>query len=93
MIILDTNVLSALMHTPPAAVVVDWLDRQSADSIWITTITVFETRFGLSLLPDGGRRHTLERAFAGLLDAELNNRVLPLDSAAATHAATLAAER
>ena len=51
--ILDTNVLSALMRTPPEAVVVAWLDRQSADAIWITTITLFETRLGLSLLPDG----------------------------------------
>lgn len=93
MIILDTNVLSALMRTPPEAVVVAWLDQQSADAIWITTVTLFETRLGLSLLPDGRRRQILETAFARLLDAELNNRVLPLDSAAALHAATLAAER
>jgi predicted nucleic acid-binding protein len=92
-IILDTNVLSALMRTPPEAVVVAWLDGQSADAIWITTITLFETRLGLSLLPDGRRRQILETAFARLLDAELNNRVLPLDSTAATHAALLAAER
>lgn len=91
--ILDTNVLSALMRNPPEAVVVAWLDRQSADAIWITTITLFETRLGLSLLPDGRRRHTLETAFARLLEVELNNRVLPLDSAAAAHAALLAAER
>lgn len=39
MIVLDTNVLSALMRTQPEPVVVDWLDRQSADSIWITAIT------------------------------------------------------
>ncbi|MDG4554190.1 MAG: type II toxin-antitoxin system VapC family toxin [Candidatus Competibacter sp.] len=93
MIILDTNVLSALMRAQPEMVVVDWLDRQPADSIWITTVTLFETRLGLSLLPDGRRRQALEMAFARLLDAELKNRVLPFDSAAATHAATLAAER
>ena len=62
-------------------------------SIWITTITLFETRLGLSLLPDGRRRQALETAFACLLEAELKNRVLPLDSAAATHAAVLAAGR
>lgn len=33
----------------------------------------------------------MEMAFAHLLDAELKNRVLPFDSAAATHAAVLAA--
>ena len=63
MIILDTNVLSALMRTAPEAVVVTWLDRQPADSIWLTSITVFEARFGLGLLPKGRRRTSLERAF------------------------------
>lgn len=81
------------MRVRPEAVVVNWLDRQSANSIWITTITLFETRLGLSLLPDGQRHQALEMAFARLLEAELKNRVLPLDSAAATHAAALAAAR
>ncbi|MDS4027988.1 MAG: PIN domain-containing protein [Candidatus Contendobacter sp.] len=93
MIILDTNILSALMRAPPETIVVSWLDRQPTDAIWITTITLFETRLGLSLLPDGRRRQALETAFAHLLEAELKNRVLPLDCAAATHAALLAAER
>lgn len=81
------------MRVRPEAVVVNWLDRQSANSIWITTITLFETRLGLSLLPDGQRHQALEMAFARLLEAELKNRVLPLDSAAATYAAALAAAR
>lgn len=93
MIILDTNVLSALMRTQPETVVVNWLDQQAVDSIWITTITVFETRLGLALLPAGRRRLGLETSFAHLLGAELKDRVLPLDCAAATHAAKLAAER
>ncbi|MCC6134025.1 MAG: PIN domain-containing protein [Gammaproteobacteria bacterium] len=92
MMVLDTNVLFALIRNPPEAVIVAWLDRQSADAIWIT-ITLFETRLGLSLLPDGRRRHAPETAFARLLEVELNSRVLPLDSAAAAHAALVAAER
>ena len=39
-ILLDTNVLSALMRTSPEPAVVAWLDRQPADSVWITSITV-----------------------------------------------------
>jgi len=35
MIILDTNVLSA-MRTVPDLTVVMWLDRQPADTVWIT---------------------------------------------------------
>jgi predicted nucleic acid-binding protein len=93
MIILDTNVLGALMRTVPDAAVVAWLDRQPADSVWITSITLFEARFGLALLPLGRRRQTLEAAFAGLLKEDLENRVLDFDSAAAIEAASLAATR
>src|SRR5664280_357338 len=93
MIILDTNVLSALMRMVPEAPVVAWLDRQPAESIWITGITVFEVRLGLALLPSGRRRQALEAAFAGLLKEDLENRVLDFDGAAATEAASLAAAR
>ena len=102
MIILDTNVLSALMRTVPEAPVVAWLDRQPAESVWITSITLFEARFGLALLPSGRRRQTppsgrrrqtLEAAFARLLKEDLENRVLDFDSAAATEATSLAATR
>jgi len=92
-IILDTNVLSALMRKAPEAPVVAWLDRQPADSIWITSITLFEARLGLALLPKGRRQQALEVAFAKLLEEDLENRVLDFDSAAATEAASLAAER
>src|SRR6516165_8456515 len=93
MIILDTNVLGALMRAVPDAAVLEWLDRQPADSVWITSITLFETRFGLALLPAGRRRQVLEAAFDDLLREDLENRVLDFDSAAATAAALLAARQ
>jgi hypothetical protein len=93
MIVLDTNVLSALMRQAPEAPVVAWLDRQPAESVWITSITLFEARLGLALLPKGRRRQALEAAFAQLLAADLENRVLDFDSAAAIEAASLAADR
>jgi toxin FitB len=93
MIILDTNVLSALMRTTPEPSVVKWLDRQPAESVWITSITLFEACLGLALLPTGRRRQTLEAAFARLLKEDLENRVLDFDSAAAMEAASIAAGR
>lgn len=93
MIVLDTNVLSALMRATPEAVVVSWLDRQPAESIWITSITLFEARLGLALLPRGRRRQALDETFDRLLELDLENRVLDFDSAAATAAAALAAQR
>lgn len=93
MIILDTNVLSALMRTAPEVQVVRWLDEQPAESIWITSITLFETRLGLALLPKGQRQRLLESAFDRLLEEDLEDRVLAFDSAAAAEAANLAASR
>ncbi len=93
MIILDTNVLSALMRKVPDAPVVAWLDREPAESIWISSITLFEVRFGLALLPDGKRRVALASAFARLLEEDLENRVLDFDAGAAIEAAALAAQR
>lgn len=93
MIILDTNVLSALMRQEPDPPVVKWLNSQAPQSVWITSVTLFESRLGLALVPDGRRRRALESAFARLLAEDLENRVLPFDSDAALQAATLAAER
>ena len=93
MIILDTNVLSALMRTAPEASVIGWLDRQPPESIWITSITLFEVRMGLALLPKGKRRQTLDTAFTQLLREDLDNRVLDFDASAAAEAAALASER
>ena len=90
MIILDTNVLGALMRSVPDATVVRWLDLQPAESVWITSITLFEARFGLALLPPGRR---LESEFDRLLREALENRVLDFDAGAATEAALLAAAR
>jgi predicted nucleic acid-binding protein len=92
-ILLDTNVLSALMRAEPERAVVEWLDRQPPESVWTTSITVFEGQFGLALLPQGRRRAALETAFDRLIEDDLENRVLAFDAAAARKAAALAARR
>jgi predicted nucleic acid-binding protein len=81
------------MRQMPELTVVEWLDRQAAESIWITSITLFEARFGLALLPKGRRRWTLEAAFGKLMVEDLEGRVLDFDQSAAEAATTLAAER
>ena len=37
-----------------------WLDRQPAEFVWLTGITLFEARLGLALLPTGRRRQTVD---------------------------------
>jgi predicted nucleic acid-binding protein len=93
MIILDTNVLSALMQLQPDPQVVAWLDNQPAESIWLNSITVFEARYGLALLSAGRRKDLLEQRFEELVQDDLQNRVLLFDINAAARAAQLAAER
>jgi hypothetical protein len=92
-IVLDTNVLSELMQRSPHPVVLDWMDRQARDSIWITSITVFEVRTGLDFRPLGRRRDELEASFARVLEENLSSRVLPLDTPAAVEAGRIAAVR
>jgi toxin FitB len=48
MIVLDTNVLFALMRDTPDPVVVEWLDNQPTESIWTTSVTVFENALALN---------------------------------------------
>jgi hypothetical protein len=92
-ILLDTNVVSALMRRDPDVAVVGWLDRQPTESIWTTTITVFEVITDLRLMADGRRRRDLERAFDALLAEELEGRVQSFDTSAALAAGEIAAQR
>lgn len=93
MIILDTNVISALMQKQPDPLVVAWLDGQPAESIWISTITLFEARYGIALLTSGLHKNSLQERFDQFLQEDLENRVLQFDANAATQAAQLAAQR
>jgi toxin FitB len=90
--ILDTNVLSALMQQSPDLKVVAWLDQQPRTSIWTTSITVLEVRFGLQIVAVGKRRSALLQAFEGLLD-KIGQRVASFDVSAANEAAALMASR
>ena len=92
MIVLDTNVLSALMRHPADQKVIDWLDKQPRTSIWTTAITILEIRFGLQILPIGKRRTTLMQAFERLLE-KIENRVAPFDTVAAQEAGDLMSMR
>lgn len=93
MMLVDTNVLSAMMRIAGEPAVERWFDAQSPESIWTTTITVFEIRFGLALLAPGRRRDRLHDAFDIAIDDILGGRVLPFDRTAAETAAVIAARQ
>jgi toxin FitB len=93
MILLDTNVLSALMQPKPESLVAAWLDRQSRYEIWTTSVTVFEVEYGIHLMPPGKRRFHLETVFAAFLSNPLRGRIAELDATAAAEAGRLMAKR
>jgi len=69
MILLDTNVISALMRETPDPDVIGWLDSQPRTSIWTTSINVFEICFGLLAMPAGKRRTALDVKLEQLLQS------------------------
>ena len=93
MIILDTNVLSALMSRTPDEHVVDWLDKQPRTSIWTTSVTILEVRFGLQTMPLGKRRAMVMRAFETVVADKIGRRIAHFDAAAALQAGDLMAIR
>lgn len=92
MIILDTNVVSAVMQQMPDPMLLSWLDRQPRTSIWTSAITVLEIRFGLQIMPTGKRQHLLIQSFDMLLE-KIGHRVAAFDDAAAQQASNLMASR
>jgi toxin FitB len=92
-ILLDTNVVSALMRRHDDPQVVGWLRSQPNESVWTTAVTVFEIRSGLEELVAGRRRTQLEAAFTSTLSEDLDRRVLPFDVLAAQAAGAIYASR
>jgi predicted nucleic acid-binding protein len=82
MMVLDTNVLSALMRKTPDAKVITWLDKQSRTSVWTTSVTILEIRFGLQIMAAGRRRFLLLQAKLSLrkwvIESLLSMMPLPL---------------
>lgn len=70
MILLDTNVISEPLRREPEPGVIEWIDAQALETLYLSAITVAELRSGIALLPAGKRR-------TGLLE-NLERRVLPL---------------
>ena len=90
MIVLDTNVVSEAMKPAPEPAVRTWLDRQLAETLYLSSVTVAELLFGIAMLPAGRRKNLFTEAVEGLL-AVFGDRVLAFDIRAATHYAELAA--
>lgn len=83
MIVLDTNVVSEPLRTAGEPAVLAWLDQQNIETLFLTTISLAELRYGVAALPDGRRKDGLSAALENRVIALFGPRVLAFDAAAA----------
>ena len=89
MIVLDTNVISEAMKPSSDPVVVAWLNRQVAETLYLSSVTLAELLYGIASLSEGRRKKALADTLTGLLDL-FGDRVLSFDKNAARTYAQLA---
>ncbi len=89
MILLDTNVVSEAMKPEPEPAVRSWLDEQTAETLFLSSVTIAELMFGIGSLPRGKRKDRLTAALDGVLEL-FAGRILPFDTGAARRYADLA---
>ncbi len=80
MIILDTNVVSEGLRAAPDLRVLAWLDAQDIETLFLTTISLAELRYGVAALPNGKRKKVLSVALEDRLIGLFNGRLLPFDN-------------
>ena len=82
MILLDTNVLSEPLRPNPHQGVVDWIDKQAMETLYLAAVTVAELRYGIACMPSGKRRDGLHTALESKVLPLFTGRVLAFDLAA-----------
>ncbi len=93
MIVLDTNIVSEFMTSPPSGAVLRWLNDQHVPSLYLTSITIAEISYGLSVLPMGKRRKLLDERFKLFVESGFDHRILSFNEQAAQIYGDLLAHR
>ncbi|NTI06470.1 type II toxin-antitoxin system VapC family toxin [Agrobacterium rhizogenes] len=92
MIVLDTNVISELWKAEPDPNVLAWIDAQMVETLYLSTITIAELRFGLATMPEGKRRTIYQDRLEREVLPAFSGRVLPFDLDASQAYAKLMAQ-
>ena len=66
-----------------------WLDRQAAETLYLTTTSLSELLLGIEILPDGRRKQGLASALNELLSRLFGTHILAFDAQATTAYALL----
>jgi predicted nucleic acid-binding protein len=91
MILLDTNVISEPLKLTGDVGVVTWIDAQIIETLYLSTISLAELRFGIASLTPGKRRATLHTSLEQRILPLFAGRILSFDAAAAEAYAVLRA--
>ncbi|MBR8232678.1 MULTISPECIES: type II toxin-antitoxin system VapC family toxin [unclassified Burkholderia] len=92
MILVDTNVISEPLRREPNPAVIEWLDAQNVETLFLAAISLAEMRFGVAALPEGRRRDWLEQSIERRVVPLFRGRILPFDDAASKAYASLRAK-
>lgn len=83
MIILDTNVISEPMKPNSNPAVQAWLDRQTAETLYLTATSLSELLVGIEFLPNWKRKQGLDDTLKELIARLFESRILSFDQQAA----------
>ena len=89
MILLDTNVVSEPLKLTGDVGVLTWIDAQIIETLYLSTISLAELRFGIAALAPGKRRDTLHTSLEQRILPLFAGRILPFDAAASEAYAVL----
>ncbi|HDR8859240.1 TPA: type II toxin-antitoxin system VapC family toxin [Burkholderia territorii] len=92
MILVDTNVISEPLRREPSGAVIEWLDAQIVETLFLSAISLAEMRFGVAALPAGRRRDWLDQSIEQRVLPLFRGRILPFDDAASKACASLRAK-
>lgn len=92
MILLDTNVMSEPLRQPSEPQVIEWIDVQAMETLFLSAVAVAQLRAGVALLPAGKRRSVLQENLEKRVLPLFAGRVLPFDLACTQAYAALMAK-
>jgi predicted nucleic acid-binding protein len=89
MILLDTNIISEPLKASGDPKIVDWINAQNIETLYLSTIGLAELRFGIAVLPEGKRKDVLHSSLEQRVLPLFEGRILSFDISASQAYATL----
>lgn len=82
--LLDTCLISELIAKQPNSRVIDWVDAQNPETLYLSVITIGEIAKGITKLPTSRRKDALTIWLNHALPDRFSGRILSIDTATMT---------